>query len=256
MADRFASYPSLVGKTAFITGGATGIGESFVEHFAAQGAVVKFVDIDDEAGETLAAKLAAGSASQPRFQHCDVINVAALQESIRTFEAEVGGIDVLVNNAASDDRHPADSVDLAYWQNRIEVNLRHHFFAAQTVRKSMASRGGGSIINLGSIMVQMGAAGAIAYVTAKSAIHGMTRAMAREFGPDRIRVNCLVPGWIMTRKQIQHYLDAAGERTILERQCLPDKLIPADVARMALFLAADDSRHCTSQSFIVDGGWV
>ncbi len=253
--DRFASYPSLTGRTVFITGGASGIGESLVEHFAGQGGLVSFVDVDKEAGLALAGRLA-GSASPPRFQYCDVTDIAALQGAIRSFEVETGGIDVLVNNAANDDRHAVEAIDVAFWQGRMDVNLRHHFFAAQTVRKSMASRGGGSIINLGSIMVQMGATGAVAYVTAKSAIHGMTRALAREFGPQRIRVNCVVPGWIMTRKQIDRYLDPAGERTILERQCLPDKLTPDDVARMVLFLAADDSRHCTSQSFIVDGGWV
>ena len=252
MDTTYASYPSLRGKAVFITGGAMGIGQSFVEHFVAQGARVGFVDIDADAGARLAASLS--SSGDVSFQACDVTDIPALQSAIRTFAA--GGVDVLVNNAASDDRHDATTVDAAYWQNRMSVNLHHHFFAAQAARDSMARKGGGSIINLGSIMVRMGAAGSVAYVTAKGGIEAMTRALAREFGPQLIRVNCLLPGWIMTRKQIDRYLDPAGEQRLLERQCLPVKLVPADVARMALFLAADDSAHVTSQSFVVDGGWV
>lgn len=252
----YARYPSLRGKAVFITGGASGIGESLVEHFSVQGALVKFVDIDAPGAEALITRLSDGGTSPPQFEHCDVRNIGGLQASIRTFEAEQGGIDVLVNNAANDDRHAVDSVDVAYWDDRMQVNLRHQFFAAQAVRAGMAKRGGGSIINLGSIVVQMGAVDSVAYVAAKGAIHAMTRALAREFGPDRIRVNCLQPGWIMTKRQIELWLNAAGEQRIRERQCLPDKMVPADVARMALFLAADDSEHCTSQNFIVDAGWV
>jgi NAD(P)-dependent dehydrogenase (short-subunit alcohol dehydrogenase family) len=254
MPASFARYPSLSGRTVFVTGGASGIGESIVEHLADQGAIVKFVDIDEPAAESLITRLADGGGAVPAYERCDVTDIEALQRAIRAFAAQHGGIDVLINNAASDDRHALESIDIGYWQNRLDVNLRHYIFATQAVRRGMASRGGGSIINLGSIMVQMGAA--VAYVTAKGAIHGMTRALARELGPEHIRVNCLVPGWIMTRRQIELYLDEAGERRILERQCLPEKLVPADVARMALFLAADDSVHCTSQSFVVDGGWV
>lgn len=248
----FAVYPSLSGKAVLITGGATGIGASMVEHFAAQGARVGFLDIDAAAGEALAGRL--GGAA--RFLPCDVRDVERLKATIGAFEAESGHIDVLVNNAANDDRHKADEVDTAYWDNRMATNLRPQFFAAQAVRAGMARAGGGSIINLGSVVVQMAAAEMVAYVAAKAAVYGMTRALAREFGPDRIRVNCLVPGWVMTERQIRLWLDAAGEQRIAERQCLPDKLVPEDIARMALFLAADDSRHCTSQSFIVDGGWV
>ncbi|MCX5516444.1 3-oxoacyl-ACP reductase [Kaistia algarum] len=248
----YASYPSLTGKSVFITGGATGIGASMVTHFAGQGASVGFIDIDDAAAEALAGRLGPGV----RYLRCDVRDIAALQAAIAAFEAERGHIDVLVNNAANDDRHKVDEVDTAYWDNRMAINLRPQFFAAQAVRKGMARAGGGSIINLGSVVVQMAAAELAAYVTAKAGVYGMTRALAREFGPDRIRVNCLVPGWVMTERQIELWLDEAGERRIAERQCIPDKLMPEDLARMALFLAADDSRHCTSQSFIVDGGWI
>lgn len=255
MPGNFARYPSLRSKSVFITGGASGIGESLVEHFAGQEAIVKFVDIDGDAAGRLVARLA-GAASPPAFEPCDVRDLDALRAAIGSFEARHGGVDVLVNNAASDDRHRLEEIDPAYWQERMDLNLRPFLAAIQSVRAGMARRGGGSVINLGSIMVQMGAAGAVAYVAAKGAIAGMTRALARELGRDRIRVNCLVPGWIMTQRQIELYLDDRGERRIVERQCLPEKLVPADVARMALFLAADDSAHCTSQSFVIDGGWV
>lgn len=254
MDTAYASYPSLRGKSVAITGGATGIGESLVEHFVAQGARVTFLDIDKTAGKLLADRLS--GTGEAVFVACDVTDIPALQTALRTCAERSGGIDVLVNNAASDDRHNASEVDPAYWRNRMAVNLDHHFFASQIAQESMASKGGGSIISLGSIMVRMGAAGSAAYVTAKGGIEAMTRALAREFGPQMIRVNSLLPGWIMTRRQIERYLDAAGEQRLLERQCLPVKLDPDDVARMALFLAADDSRHCTSQSFVVDGGWV
>ncbi|MBZ9939407.1 SDR family oxidoreductase [Mesorhizobium sp. BR1-1-16] len=248
----YAHYPSLRGKSVFITGGATGIGASLVSHFAGQGARVGFIDIDDTAANALMATLPDGAV----YSHCDVRDVAALQFALAIFEAEVGHIDVLINNAANDDRHRVEDVDAAYWDDRMAINLRPHFFAAQAVRAGMARAGGGSIINLGSIVVAMSAAECVAYVAAKGAIHAMTRALAREFGPDMIRVNCVIPGWVMTERQIKLWLDDAGERRIAERQCLPEKLDPDDIARMALFLAADDSRHCTAQNFVVDGGWT
>jgi NAD(P)-dependent dehydrogenase (short-subunit alcohol dehydrogenase family) len=254
MAAAYAIYPSLRGRTVFITGGATGIGASFVEHFAEQGARVGFVDIDSAAGEELAQRLA--PRHEVRFEACDVTEAASLRDAVQGFADASGGLHVLVNNAASDNRHRTEDVTPEYWRDRLAINLDHHFFAAQIAAETMAEAGGGSIINMGSIMPRMGAAGAVAYVTAKGAIEAMTRALAREFGARMIRVNCLVPGWIMTQKQIERYLDEAGKRHLLERQCLPVRLVPADVARMALFLAADDSAHCTSQSFIVDGGWV
>ena len=252
----FARYPSLTNKAVFITGGASGIGESLVEHFCGQGARVKFIDIDAASGGALVDRLASGADPAPMFELCDLRDIAALQASIRLFEALTGGVDVLVNNAGNDTRHAVDDVDLPYWDERMQVNLRHQFFAAQAVRKGMAKRGGGSIINFGSIVVQLGPANSVAYVAAKGAIYAMTRALAREFGPERIRVNSIAPGWIMTKRQLELWVDAAAERRIAENQCLPDKLVPADCARMALFLAADDSVHCTSQEFIVDGGWV
>jgi D-xylose 1-dehydrogenase len=254
--SEFARYPSLTNKAVFISGGASGIGESLVEHFCGQGAQVKFVDIDAASGRALAERLASAGGPAPTFEACDLRDVAALQAAIRAFEEVTGGVDVLVNNAGNDTRHAVDAVDVAYWDERMQVNLRHQFFAAQAVRKGMAARGGGSIINLGSIVVQLGAANSVAYVAAKGAVYAMTRALAREFGPERIRVNSIAPGWIMTKRQVELWVDPAGERRIAENQCLPDKLVPEDIARMALFLAADDSQHCTSQEFVVDGGWV
>ncbi len=248
----YAHYPSLRGKSVFITGGATGIGLAMVTHFSREGARVGFIDIDDSAALALQATLPAPAS----YRHCDVRDIADLQRAIAEFEAEVGHVDVLVNNAANDDRHKVEAVDLAYWDDRMAINLRPQFFAAQAVRPGMARAGGGSIINLGSIVVAMAAAECAAYVAAKGAIHALSRSLAREFGPDMIRVNCLIPGWVMTERQIRLWLDEAGERRIAERQCLPEKLVPDDIARMALFLAADDSRHCTSQSFVVDGGWT
>ena len=249
----FATYPSLQGKAVFITGGASGIGASMVRHFAAQGARVGFIDVDDAAATALLLELG----DTATYRHCDVRDIDALKAAIAAFETACAGhVDVLVNNAANDDRHDVDTVDVEYWDNRMSINLRPQFFAAQAVRAGMARVGGGSIVNLGSIVVQMAAGDCVAYVTAKGAVHGMTRALARDVGGDRIRVHCLMPGWVMTERQIKLWLDEAGEKRIAERQCIPEKLVPEDIARMALFLAADDSRHCTAQSFIVDGGWV
>jgi NAD(P)-dependent dehydrogenase (short-subunit alcohol dehydrogenase family) len=247
----FATYPTLATKAVFITGGATGIGASLVSHFAAQGARVGFIDIDDDA----AAALVAYMAGDVSYTHCDVRDIAALQAAITAFEGPAGHIDVLINNAARDDRHAAADVDVAYWDDRLNINLRPHFFAAQAVRPGMARVGGGSIINFGSIVVQMAAGDMVGYVTAKAGVQGLTRALARDFGKDRIRVNCLVPGWVITERQRALYWTERSESAIAEKQCIPDLLEPADLARMALFLAADDSRHCTAQSFIVDGGW-
>ena len=247
----YATYPSLNKRSVFITGGASGIGASLVQHFTEQGARVGFIDIDDAAANALLS----GLDGDAGYQHADIRDIPALQAAIAAFAGD-GHIDVLVNNAGNDTRHQVEAVDADYWDNAMAINLRPHFFAAQAVRPGMAKAGGGSIVNLGSIVPQMIAGDAPAYVAAKAAVWGLTRALARDFGHDRIRVNCLMPGWVMTERQIRLWLDEAGEKRIAERQCLPDKLMPDDIARMALFLAADDSLHCTAQSFVVDGGWV
>lgn len=252
----YARYPSLNGRSVFITGGGSGIGESLVRHFCAQGSRVAFVDVAEEASRRLVDEIAAQGAPAPLFIPCDLRNVVALQAAVARAGAANGPIAALLNNAGNDDRHRTEEVTAAYWDDRMAVNLRHQFFAAQAVRPQMKAQGGGSIVNFGSITWMVGDPDCPAYVTAKAAVYGMTRALARELGPERIRVNCMAPGWVMTERQMRLWLNADGERQIAERQCLPDRLQPSDIARMALFLAADDSRMCSSQQFIVDGGWV
>ncbi len=252
----FANFPSLKGRSIFITGGGSGIGESLVRHFAAQGSRVAFVDIAEAASLALVDAIEATGVEAPLYIPCDLRDIEALRAAMAAASVRNGPIAVLCNNAGNDDRHQTEDVTTAYWDDRMAVNLRHQFFAAQTARPFMKGLGGGSIINFGSITWMVGDADCPAYVTAKAAVWGMTRALAREFGPDRIRVNCMVPGWVMTERQVRLWLNEAGERQITERQCLPDRLQPSDIARMALFLAADDSRMCSSQQYIVDGGWV
>lgn len=254
--NAYARYPSLKDRSVFITGGGSGIGESLVRHFCAQGSRVAFVDVAQEASRRLAGEIAAQGVPAPLFIPCDLRDVEALKAAVEQARQENGPIQALLNNAGNDDRHRTADVTTAYWDDRMAVNLRHQFFAAQAVRPQMAALGGGSIVNFGSITWMVGDPDCPAYVTAKAAVYGMTRALARELGPERIRVNCMVPGWVMTERQMRLWLNPDGERQIAERQCLPDRLEPSDIARMALFLAADDSRMCSSQQFIVDGGWV
>ena len=256
MSERFAHYPSLADKVTFVTGGGSGIGASIVEHFCAQRGRVAFVDIDDASSAALCKRIEATGVPAPRFHHCDLVDVAALQAIIRRVGDEVGPIATLVNNAANDDRHKATEVTLDYWNERMAVNLRHQFFAAQAVYSTMKKAGGGSIVNFGSISWMNSEGGYNAYTTAKAAVHGMTRGLARDWGIDHIRVNTVVPGWVMTERQVKLWLNADGERQLAENQCLKEKLYPPDIARMVLWLAADDSRMCTAQNFIVDAGWT
>jgi NAD(P)-dependent dehydrogenase (short-subunit alcohol dehydrogenase family) len=251
-----ARYPSLAGRSVFVTGGASGIGESLVEHFCTEGARVAFVDIAEAAGRALVERIRGRGEPAPHFMACDLHDIDRLRATIAEAAAVNGPIRVLCNNAGNDDRHRSEDVTVAYWDDRLQVNVRHQFFAAQAVRPMMRDAGGGSIVNFGSITWMVGDPDCPAYVTSKAAITGLTRALAREFGPERIRVNCMIPGWVMTERQMRLWLTPEGERQIAERQCLPDRLYPSDIARMALFLAADDSRMCTAQHFIVDGGWV
>ncbi|MGE0238061.1 MAG: SDR family NAD(P)-dependent oxidoreductase [Parvibaculaceae bacterium] len=247
-----AIYPSLEGKTVFITGGAMGIGAAIVEAFAGQGAKVAFVDIASDAGEGLRARLA----GEVWFGHCDVTDIEALQGTIAAAARALGPITVLVNNAAHDERHAWDKMTPAYWDQRIAVNIKHQFFAAQAVIPMMQKAGGGSIINLGSCSWKIGQGGMAAYTASKSGVTGLTRSLARDLGPDNIRVNTISPGWIMTERQLKLWVTPEGETEIMKNQCLKRKLYPLDIARMALFLAADDSSACTNQDFTVDGGWV
>jgi D-xylose 1-dehydrogenase len=252
---RDAHYPSLVDRAVLITGGATGIGAAFVEHFAQQGARVAFVDLDAPAGEALAARLA-GARHAPLFIACDLTDTDALRRAIEAARAHCGPFATLVNNAANDARHALAEVTPASFDAGIAVNLRHQFFAAQAVIDDMKQLGGGSIINLGSISWMLKNGGYPVYTMAKAAVQGLTRGLARELGPFGIRVNTLAPGWVMTDKQRRLWLDDAGRAAIKAGQCLDAELLPADLARMALFLAADDSRMITAQDLVVDGGWA
>jgi NAD(P)-dependent dehydrogenase (short-subunit alcohol dehydrogenase family) len=251
-----ASYPSLKDRSVFITGGGSGIGASLVRHFVAQGSRVAFVDIAVEPSRKLVQDLAAEGGRKPLFVECDLRDIEALRASIRQAAEAHGPITILINNAAHDERHRFDTVTPEYWDDRMAVNLRHQFFAAQAVHPMMKAAGGGSIINFGSVSWMIGQGGMPGYTAAKSAVMGLTRGLARDFGPDNIRVNSIAPGWIMTERQISLWLDEEGERELMRRQCLKRKLYPDDIARVVLFLAADDSSAMTNQTYIVDGGWV
>lgn len=251
----YATYPSLRGRTAFVSGGASGLGAEFVAQLAGQGARVAFVDIDGERGRALERQLRDGGA-EVLFQHCDVRDVPALRETVARSSQQLGPIRVLVNNAANDHRDRVADMDEALWDERIAVNVRHHFFAAQAVAAGMRDSGGGSIINLGLISAHIDLVDLPGYITAKAGVEGLTRTLAREYGPWLVRVNCIIPGWIMTEKQLSEWVTPEAEASITRNQCLPDKVYPEDVARLLLWLAADDSRSCTAQKWIVDGGWM
>ena len=255
----FARYPSLAGKVVLITGGATGIGAAFVEHFFDQGAKVAFFDIDTNAGEALADQLGADLAdgqSRPMFLRVDLTNIDALRKGIADVRTTLGPIGVLVNNAANDRRHKIEDVTPESYDAGIAVNVRHQFFAAQAVIDDMKQLGGGSIVNLGSISWMLKQGNFPVYVTAKSAVQGMTNGLARDLGPFNIRVNTLVPGWVMTEKQRRLWLDESGKRAIKEGQCIDAELLPEHLARAALFLASDDSSMMTAQEVVIDGGWA
>ncbi|MGD1879436.1 MAG: SDR family NAD(P)-dependent oxidoreductase [Kiloniellaceae bacterium] len=251
-----AIYPSLKDRVVFVSGGGGGIGASIVEHFCQQGAKVGFVDIDEASSAALVDAVAAAGHPKPMFVKCDLTDIEALRVAIGQIRETLGPITVLVNNAAHDQRHSIDEVTPEYWDDRFAVNLKHQFFAAQAIYPDMEAAGGGTIVNLGSVSWMIGQGGMPCYTTAKSAIAGLTRSLARDLGPKNIRVNCVVPGWIMTQRQIDLWLTPESEADLMERQCLKRKLVPADIARAVLFFAAEDSGGCTNQSYIVDGGWV
>jgi NAD(P)-dependent dehydrogenase (short-subunit alcohol dehydrogenase family) len=254
--SQYATYPSLKDRSVFITGGGSGIGASLVRHFAAQNSKVAFVDIAVAPSRSLVEEIAELGDPPPLFIACDLRDIEALRRAIRSAADAHGPITVLVNNAAHDERHAFDTVTPEYWDDRMAVNLRHQFFAAQAVHPMMKAAGGGSIVNFGSVSWMIGQGGMPGYTTAKSAIMGLTRGLARDFGPDNIRVNSIAPGWIMTERQLSLWLDEEGERELMRRQCLKRKLYPDDMARIALFLAADDSGAMTNQTYVCDGGWM
>jgi NAD(P)-dependent dehydrogenase (short-subunit alcohol dehydrogenase family) len=251
----FAIYPSLKGMPVIISGGASGIGEGIVRAFAAQGSKVGFVDINGAAGVKLASELNVGGATVS-FVECDITDIAAYQRIIRNFETEHGPALALVNNAANDLRHKWEEVTPDYWDARVAVNLKHAFFAAQAVLPGMIAAGKGSIVNFGSISWMILTGSLSAYTASKAAMHGLSRSLARDVGKHGIRVNTLVPGWIMTERQLTHWVDDTANKLIDEQQALAGRLYPDDIARMALFLAADDSKMISAQDFVVDGGWA
>jgi D-xylose 1-dehydrogenase len=252
---QLAVYPSLRDQRVFITGGGTGIGAALVAAFAEQGAKVAFVDIAEAESDALAKRLSADGHAKPWWRACDVRDVKALQTAIQDAVADLGDFSTLVNNVARDDRHTIESVTPEYWEERMAVNQRPAFFAIQSIVPGMRRLGGGSIINMGSTGWQTKGSEYPCYAIAKSSVNGLTRGLAGSLGVDRIRVNTVSPGWVMTQRQIKLWLNAEGEEAIKRNQCLPDKLQPSDIARMVLFLASADSAMCTAQEFKVDAGW-
>lgn len=249
-----AIYPSLSGKRVLVTGGGSGIGEAMVEAFAAQGSQVAFVDIATASSEALVDRLNGKARHKPLFRYCDLRDVDAVRQVVAGIEDDLSGIDILINNAANDDRHSIQAVTPDYWDERIAVNLRHLFFAAQAVIPGMRRAGGGAIINLGSISWHLALNDLVLYQTAKAGIEGLTRALARDLGSDGIRVTTIVPGNVQTPRQLQWYTPE-GEAEIISAQCLKARVQPGDVAALALFLASDDARMCTGHEYFVDAGW-
>jgi NAD(P)-dependent dehydrogenase (short-subunit alcohol dehydrogenase family) len=254
--ERFAWYGSMRNIVVLVTGGGSGIGAAIVEQFALQGARVAFLDVADEASGKLAEDLSSRCAHAPSFLHCDLLDIAALRAAIAEVEKRLGPVRVLVNNAASDDRHAFAEVTPEYWDERMAVNLRHQFFATQAVAPGMAAASGGSIINMSSIAWMIPSTGLPAYVTAKAGIVGLTRTLARELGGSNIRVNCVLPGAIMTERQRRLWMTPEYLAEIMQRQSLKRELLPEEVARVVLFLAAADSAGITGQNFVIDAGWV
>lgn len=251
-----AVYPSLRGQRVFVTGGATSVGAAIVSAFAAQGAQVAFIDIADAQSAELAASIQAKGHGSVWWRNCDVCDVAALQAALAQAQTELGDFSTLVNNVASDDRHTLESVTPKYWDERMAVNQRPAFFAIQALVPGMRRLGGGSIINLGSTGWQKNSSVYPCYAVAKSSMNGLTQGLAESLGADRIRINTVSPGWVMTQRQLSKWLNEETIRTIRQSQCLPDMIQASDVARMALFLASDDSAMCTAQEFKLDAGWT
>ena len=243
-----AIYPSLRGKRVLITGGGSGIGAGMVEGFVRQGSDVTFFDIAQADSRALADRLGC------RFEQVDLTDIKGAQSTIAGLIQEGGAFDVLINNAANDDRHSIDQVTEEYWDERMNVNLKHLFFCAQSVIPGMREKGGGTIINLGSISWHLGMAELAIYQTAKAAIEGLTRALARELGEEGIRVTCVVPGNVRTPRQLKWYTPE-GEAEIVDAQCLKGRLVPEDVAALTMFLASDDARLLTGHEYFVDAGW-
>jgi NAD(P)-dependent dehydrogenase (short-subunit alcohol dehydrogenase family) len=250
----YTRYASLAGKVVFISGGSSGIGAELVRAFAQQGAKVAFCGTRPAGGQALIDELCAAGHATPWYGVADVRDVVAYQALLARVASELGAIDVLVNNAGRDDRHAMEDVTPEFWDDRIALNLKHYFFAIQAVAPGMAAKGGGSVINMGSVSWMRGRPNLVGYTTAKAGILGLTRTLARELGPRRIRVNALVPGAIVTERQTALHRDAAADQQFLDAQCLKLRLDSTHVAKATLFLAADDSDGMTGQHMLVDAG--
>lgn len=244
----YASYPSLKDRVVFITGGASGIGATFVEQFHAQGAKVAFVDLQADEGQALAARLGCW------FRPCDVTDAAALQGAVRDAGAELGPVTVLINNVANDTRHKAAETTPEQWRKHLAVNLDPPFIAATAAYPMMKAAGGGVIINVSSINALLGPAELAAYSAAKGGVNSLSKSLAREWGPDNIRVNALSPGWVITQRQLELWLTPEAEAEWMTQVALKKRIMPDDIARLALFLAADDSQMITGQNLVIDGG--
>jgi D-xylose 1-dehydrogenase len=250
-----AVYPSLKGKTVIVTGGGSGIGEAIVRRFAEQGAKVGFLDYAKEPSEALAKDLRAGGASV-HYEFVDLRDIGMLRSAIDGVRKVFGPVAVLVNNAARDDRHKTEDVTPEYFDECIAANLKHQFFASQAVLPDMKAANGGSIIVMGSTSWMIGQGGMAVYTASKSAVLGLTRSLARDYGPYNIRVNAIAPGWIMTQRQIDMWLTPESEKDLMQKQALKRKLYPDDVAKVVVFFGADESGAMTNQQYVVDGGWV
>ncbi|MXP64583.1 SDR family oxidoreductase [Roseomonas sp. M0104] len=252
-----AIYPDLDGRSVFITGGGSGIGAALTRAFARQGSKVAFVDIADADSEALVRSIREeGVRHAPLFLHCDLRDIAALRESVARAQQAHGDITVLLNNAAHDERHAVESVTPEYFDDRIAVNQRHVFFASQAVLPQMQRAGGGAIVNFGSVSWKLRQGGMPAYTMAKASMQGLTRGLARDYGKQNIRVNTLVPGWVMTERQLKLWVTPEAEREIDAGQALAGRVRPENIADMALFLASDAASMCSAQEFVVDGGWT
>jgi NAD(P)-dependent dehydrogenase (short-subunit alcohol dehydrogenase family) len=251
----YASYPSLVDRTVLITGGADGIGAGMVEEFTKQGSQVAFLDINaDAAAATIERCAALEPRHVPAFYQVDLVDIAALRSAVAAAAQDLGSITVLVNNAANDDRHAWDAVEPDYWDDRLNTNLRHYFFALQAVAPGMIDAKHGSIINIGSSSYMIKEDGFPGYAIAKAGVEGITRTMARTFGPHNVRVNTVLPGWVVTTRQLEKWWSPEGEAQTMNDQSIKRRIYPREFAQMVLFLAADDGAACTAQEFLVDGG--